>query len=151
MKTTCKSTINKRTVPKASITVTQHDYTMLAQMVQTLRLIKSVDSRYLRFLGEELQSASIIDSNCISQDFVTMNSVIEALFLDTGKKMQLQLAYPADADFSKGLISVLSPLGCALLGYREGDTISFEAPAGTVSVLVEGVIYQPEAHGKDLQ
>lgn len=151
MKTTCTSTIKKRTVRKSSITVTQHDYTMLAQLIQTLRLSKSIDKRYLQYLSKELRDANIIDSQCITPDFVTMNSVIEAKFLETGKIMQLQLAYPAEADFAKGLISVLSPLGCALLGYRASDTISFDAPAGTKSVQICGVIYQPEAHGKDLQ
>lgn len=151
MKTTSTKTIKKRSVRTASITVTQHDYTKLAQMVQTLRLSKSVDPRYLQFLGQELQGAGIIDPVRITPDFVTMNSVVAARFIGTGKQMQLQLAYPASADFSKGQVSVLSPLGCALLGCRAGDTISFEAPAGTVSVHIDSVLYQPEAHGKDLQ
>lgn len=86
----------------------------------------------------------------ITPDFVTMNSVLKVCFLSTAKTKDLRLVYPNQADFAKGLISVLSPLGCALLGYKKGDVVNFTAPAGELQVRIDDVIYQPEAHGGDL-
>jgi regulator of nucleoside diphosphate kinase len=133
-----------------TITVTQLDFSRLTKLIQVLRDNKSVDSEYLKFLGMELQKALKIDSKLITPDFVTMNSVLNVVFSDTGKSMELRLVYPKHANFSKGLISVLSPLGCALLGYKAGDTVTFKAPKGEQKVRIEKVIYQPEANGVDL-
>lgn len=133
-----------------TITVTQLDYLRLTNLIQTIRDNKSVDPIYLQYLGMELQKALKIDSKLITPDFITMNSVMNVVFLDTGKTMELRLVYPQNANFSKGLISVLSPLGCALLGYKAGDTVSFKAPIGEQKVMIEKVIYQPEANGEDL-
>jgi regulator of nucleoside diphosphate kinase len=134
-----------------TITVTQLDFVRLTKLIQILRENRSVDAEYLKYLGIELQKASKIDSKLITPDFVTMNSVMNVVFLDTCKTMELRLVYPQDANFSKGLISVLSPLGCALLGYKAGDVVTFKAPKGEQKVRIEKVIYQPEANGEDLQ
>lgn len=133
-----------------TITVTQVDYLRLVNLIQKLRENKSVDMKYLNFLGLELQKARKVDSKLITPDFITMNSVIKVLFLNVGKTKELRLVYPQNADFSKGLVSVLSPLGCALLGYREGDVVTFKAPIGEQKVKIESVIFQPEANGEDL-
>lgn len=137
-------------IEDVTITVTQLDYLRLTNLIQTLRDNKSVDPEYLKFLGIELKKAAKIDSKSITPDFVTMNSVIHVVFLDMSKTMDLRLVYPQNANFSKGLISVLSPLGCALLGYRAGDVVTFKAPKGEQKVRIEKVIYQPEANGEDL-
>lgn len=132
------------------ITVTQVDYLRLVNLVQNLRDDKSIAPENLRFLGNELQRAIKVDSKVIAPDFVTMNSVIKVCFLSSSKTKDLRLVYPNQADFAKGLISVLSPLGCALLGYKKGDVVTFIAPAGEQQVRIDDVIYQPEAHGEDL-
>ena len=77
-----------------SITVTNYDFTMLSNLIQRLRNGKSVDDKYLNFLNFELHKATKIDPKLISPDFVTMNSVISVVFLDTMKAMELRLVYP---------------------------------------------------------
>ncbi len=133
-----------------TITVTQVDYLRLVKLVQDLRDDKSIAPENLRFLGTELQRAIKTDSKLITPDFVTMNSIIKVCFLSSSKAKDLRLVYPKQADFGKGLISVLSPMGCALLGYKKGDVVNFMAPAGEQKVRIDDVIYQPEAHGEDL-
>lgn len=140
----------KITESGVSITVTHLDFLRLTHLIQTMRENKSVDAEYLRFLGIELQKALKIDSKLITPNFVTMNSVMHVVFLDSVKSMELRLVYPQSANFAKGLISVLSPLGCALLGYKAGDVVTFKAPKGEQKVRIEKVIYQPEANGEDL-
>lgn len=133
-----------------TITVTELDYLRLKGLIQKLHGNNVLDIKHLIFLDLELQRALKIDSKLITPDFVTMNSVTAITFLDTKKTMELRLVYPQNANFSKGLISVLSPLGCALLGYKAGDIVTFEAPKGEQKVRIEKVIYQPEANGEDL-
>jgi regulator of nucleoside diphosphate kinase len=132
------------------ITVTNLDFKRLSQLIQNCRDRKNVDIEYLTFLSRELQRANKIDSKEISPNFVTMNSIINVTFLDSGKTMDLRLVYPQNANFSKGLISILSPLGCALLGYESGDIVTFVAPKGEIQVKINDVIFQPESNGEDL-
>jgi regulator of nucleoside diphosphate kinase len=144
------SDITSAQVEQANLTITQLDFLRLSQLISSMRERKSADMGYLKYLETELQKAKLIDSSCITPEFVTMNSIIEVTFLGINKIMQLQLVYPRKADFSKGLISILSPLGCALLGYKAGDIVSFMAPKGEQKVRIERVIFQPEANGEDL-
>ena len=77
---------------------------------------------------------------------VTMNS--EATIEDgSGAAQTVRLAYPEEADAGKGRVSVLTPLGNALLGVRVGDQVSFATPIGERRVRVTGIPFQPEAAG----
>lgn len=77
-----------------------------------------------------------------------MNSELELMDLDSNRTMKFRLVYPEDADFRQGKLSVLSPLGSALIGYRKGDEISFRVPAGKKKVRIEEILFQPEASGE---
>lgn len=67
--------------------------------------------------------------------------------LDSNRTMKFRLVYPEEANFRQGKLSVLSPLGSALIGYRKGDEISFRVPAGKKRVRIENILFQPEASG----
>jgi regulator of nucleoside diphosphate kinase len=77
-----------------------------------------------------------------------MNSVIEVSDCDTNKTMELRLVYPKEANFKLGKISVLSPLGTALLGYKVGSEISYAVPKGVKKMKISKIVYQPEANGE---
>jgi regulator of nucleoside diphosphate kinase len=76
-----------------------------------------------------------------------MNSRVRLRDLDSGEQMEVSLVYPAAADVKSNKVSVLAPIGTAILGYRTGDTIDWEVPAGLRRLKVEDVLYQPEASG----
>jgi regulator of nucleoside diphosphate kinase len=105
------------------------------------------DREYLINLEEELEQANVVPSQGIPSDIVTMNSQVRIQDLDAEKEMVLTLVFPANADYEQGKLSILAPMGTALLGYRAGDTIEWQAPAGLRRVRVEQVLYQPEAAG----
>jgi regulator of nucleoside diphosphate kinase len=67
--------------------------------------------------------------------------------LDSGEQMQVSLVYPSAADAAAKKISILAPIGTAILGYRTGDTVEWEVPAGVRRLKIEDVLYQPEASG----
>ncbi len=133
-----------------NIIITESDYTRLCNLVNDEKNSQRTEMKHLKFLGEELKRAKRTDAQAIPPHIVTMNSKIEVTDLDNGKEMTLQLVYPKDADFKKGRISVLSPMGSALLGYGVGSVISFGVPAGIKKVKIKSVLYQPESNGEYL-
>lgn len=76
-----------------------------------------------------------------------MNSKVILRDLDTQEIMTYTLVFPNDANYEAGAISVLAPVGTAILGYSEGDTVEWPVPSGMRRLLVEKVVYQPEAAG----
>jgi regulator of nucleoside diphosphate kinase len=74
-----------------------------------------------------------------------MNSRAELLDLESRERMDFTLVFPIDADIEAGRISVLAPLGTAMLGYRVGDEIIWKVPYGTRRLKVTAVHFQPEA------
>jgi regulator of nucleoside diphosphate kinase len=61
--------------------------------------------------------------------------------------MVFTLVFPAEADYERGRLSVLAPIGMALLGYRAGETVEWKVPSGVRRLKIEQVLYQPEAAG----
>lgn len=105
------------------------------------------DSKYLAKLRGELEKAVVVDPATIPADVVTMNSTVELTDLDTGTTEVYTLVFPEEADIARQKISVLAPIGTAMLGYRVGDAFEWEVPAGTRRLQVTQVLYQPEAAG----
>mgnify|MGYP003575061064 CR=1 FL=1 len=104
-------------------------------------------AKYLEELDEELDRAEIVRPEEIPTDVVTMNSTFRLLDLDSGEEPVYTLVFPAKADSSSGKISVLAPIGTAMLGCRVGDTVEWEVPAGLKKLKVKEIVYQPEAAG----
>jgi regulator of nucleoside diphosphate kinase len=130
------------------IKITDLDYSRLSTLIQNVEEFKREEPMNLMVLKEELTRAAKVSPMTIEPVFVTMNSTIEILDLDTNKKMKLTLVYPKEANFKKGKVSIFSLLGIALIGYKEGSIIHFNAPSGRKRIQIINIIYQPEAHGE---
>ena len=99
-------------------------------------------------LAEDLNSADLVVSREIASDVVTMNSQVEIIHDGSGLRQKFTLCYPTNADAGRGMISVLSPVGAALLGRRVGDTACWNMPQGQArSATVSAILFQPEASG----
>lgn len=130
------------------IIITELDYVRLSKLILAERNVKTNEVRNLAFLSEEINRAEKVDSRVIAPDFVTMNSTVEIIDEDTKKSMTIKLVYPNESDFRNGRISILSPLGAALLGYKTGSVIAFNVPKGVKKMKIKSIIYQPEAQGE---
>ena len=101
----------------------------------------------LRGLQSELLQARVVAPKDVPPDVVTMNSKARLRDLEDGEEVTYTLVFPDQANIEQGRISVVAPVGTAMLGHRVGDEFEWEVPAGSVRLRVEEVLYQPEAAG----
>ena len=83
----------------------------------------------------------------IPPDVITMNSTVSLVDLTATEDVEFTLVFPKESDADAGKISVMAPLGTAMLGYRVGDIFEWDVPMGRKRWRVARVIYQPEAAG----
>jgi regulator of nucleoside diphosphate kinase len=132
---------------KRAIYVTEFDMKRLSSLLDCVQPWGDRDRNYLTRLKEELESAQIVSSREIPGDVVTMNSQARVRDLKSNEEIVFTLVFPAEADYERGRLSVLAPIGTALLGYRAGETVEWKVPAGVRRLKIEQVLYQPEAAG----
>ncbi|MEW6740440.1 MAG: nucleoside diphosphate kinase regulator [Nitrospirota bacterium] len=132
---------------KRTIYITEFDMERLKKRLFESETIPERDKENLAELEQELMRAEIVSPKEIPQDVITMNSTVRLKYLDTEKEMIYTVVFPSDADVAQNKISVLAPIGTALIGYGVGDIITWKVPAGLRKLRVEEIIYQPEAAG----
>lgn len=100
-------------------------------------------------LEAELMRADIVPPQALPDNVVSMNSTVRFRVQSTDAEFEMTLVYPKDLDGSGSTISVLAPVGSALLGLAAGDEIEWPKPGGGVlRVRIEEVTYQPERAGE---
>lgn len=124
-----------------AITVTTQDLARLQE------LLASQSDAASERLDVELGRARVVEQTEIARDVVTMNSDVVYEDAASGVRRSVRVVYPQDADAARGWVSVLAPLGSALLGLSVGQEIEWPMPGGTRRVRVVAVPYQPEASG----
>jgi len=130
-----------------TIYITDLDLRRLTSLIENALDSDSKDREYLDKLQEELDRGKVVPASEIPKDVVTMNSRARLVDLDSGETEELTLVFPENADISQARISVLAPIGTAMLGYKVGDVFEWEVPAGKRRLKVEEIVYQPEAAG----
>lgn len=98
-------------------------------------------------LQSELLRAQIVSPDNVPADVVTMNSIVTLRDLNTNEVDTYTLVYPNLADIANFKLSVLAPIGTAVLGYRVGDEFQWRVPEGWRRLRVEQVVFQPERDG----
>lgn len=130
-----------------AIYITEYDMERLRALLDQASPQERRANRYLERLETELARAHVLAPAEIPTNVITMNSVARLVDLDTGEEMVYTLVFPEQADPVEGKISVLAPVGTAMLGYRVDDTFLWEVPDGVRTLAVREVLYQPEAAG----
>jgi regulator of nucleoside diphosphate kinase len=122
-----------------AIFLTQEDFDRLSD------LVSAQDGRFAKLEGE-LERANVVPRAEMPNDVVTMNSRVVFENETTGERREITLVYPAEADIDAGKISILVPVGSALLGLRVGQSIDWELASGEKHrYRVIEVPYQPES------
>lgn len=132
-----------KTTNTRSIYITEADKKRLQPLIAAARNTRDD----IRALQGELEHATVITPQAIPADVITMNSKVRIRDLESGEEMVYTLVFPEKADIDEGRLSVIAPVGTAMLGHRVGDEFEWRVPAGPVRFRVEEVLYQPEAAG----
>jgi regulator of nucleoside diphosphate kinase len=140
--------MKKQALQTGTIYVTEADYRRLTGLIEITRDRNGVDIEYLNTLEAELERAEIVDPKRIPANVITMRSKVRLKDLVSGEAKVYSLVFPTEANFNEGKISVLAPIGTAILGYRSGDTIEWPVPSGVRKLKVDEILYQPEAAGE---
>jgi regulator of nucleoside diphosphate kinase len=130
-----------------AIFITRTDQERLEKLIQTEEEFAPGSKTHLEELKSELKRAVIIEPQDIPSDVITMRSQVLLKDLRSGEEMICTLVYPDEADMLERKISVLAPIGMAILGYRESDKVEWEIPGGIALLAVEKILFQPEASG----
>src|SRR6478672_9169280 len=105
---------------KRTLVISHVDRERLEALIDASRMDSRVREDYLAPLEAELSRARIVPAGKVPPNVVTMNSVVRLRDLDSDEMEEFELVYPADADMAHNRISVLAPIGTAILGYRLG-------------------------------
>jgi regulator of nucleoside diphosphate kinase len=143
-------------MPSETIFITASDMARLRQMTEARYLAHVAQQPGVHIVNEagrleallrleaELDRAEVVEPDEIPDDVITMNSHVRLRDVDTGQEMSYRLVFPAQAWGKPDALSVLSPLGTALLGYRTGDTLRARTPGGERNLQVLELLHQPE-------
>jgi regulator of nucleoside diphosphate kinase len=124
------------------IFVSTFDYDRLERLLQAL---PAGSRATLSGLQRELERAIVVEPESVPANVVTMNSVVTFTTAKASGSRSARLCFPKDADGSPDRLSVLTPVGTALLGLREGESINWAGPDGhLIEVRVQEVVHQPE-------
>lgn len=128
-----------------NIVLTEPDHEQLNWLIASSREQCRLDAERLDDLQNELNRAIVVKSSKVPPEVVTMNSRVRIRDLISGREFTYQIVFPRDADMAENRISVLAPIGTALLGYRAGSTVEWRVPSGKRRFRILDVEYQPEA------
>ena len=130
------------------IYITTSDYHRLSGLIEMSRARNGdADREYLDQLEAELGRAELVNPTQIPADVITMRSKVSLKDLKSGQTVMYSLVFPSEANSNEGHISVLAPIGTALLGNRSGDVVESRVPSGLRRLKIKEILYQPEAAG----
>lgn len=136
-------------VKEATIYITEIDRQRLEKLIEVAGERDQLANRqYLHKLEHELDRAETVAPEDVPANVITMRSKVRLKDMNTGEEMVYTLVFPSEANFDEGKISVLAPVGTAMLGYRVGDCIEWQVPSGLRRLKVAELLYQPEAAGE---
>lgn len=131
-----------------TILISKSDLERLKSLLASARkFLRNCRPEHLSALEEELEQAKVTREEKIPANVITLNRQAIVLDLDAGKKLEYVLVFPRDADVAKGRISVLAPIGAAMLGGRVGEIIEGRVPDGIRRFKIEEVQRRAETQG----
>ena len=125
---------------RPEITISSLDAQRLFTLIESLPTKKMVG---ISELEEELARAIIVDPKEIPTTIVTMNSTVKFTVEASREEFLMTLVYPKDLDLKGDKISILAPVGSALLGLAQGDQIEWPKPGGGLIKITINEIFYP--------
>jgi regulator of nucleoside diphosphate kinase len=117
----------------------KNDYEVLNEYVKNLHGMQVNEKENFRKLSQELGKAQLVDSADFPLDIVRLDSTVVIRDVQTKRDMTITVVMPQSADIKQKKVSVLAPIGTALIGFRKGQTVSWEVPAGKKDFMIVDV------------
>jgi regulator of nucleoside diphosphate kinase len=131
---------NMNTKSPTELIISKLDYANLLALIE-----KTDNASAANALDEEISRANVVELKNLPVNTVTMNSLVTFSDVDSAEEKTVQLVYPQDADINQAKISVLSPVGSALIGLSLGGTIEWPVPQGKFRRLKVIAVQQPQS------
>ena len=138
--------ITQNIMSAKQIVITEADFDRLNGLLDSPRY-RSTHAASLMTLKDELERGTVVAAGDVPRGVVTMHSQVRIRDMAAEESETYTLVYPDEADINEGKLSVLAPLGIALLGTKVAQFVEFDAPAGPRRLKVDKILYQPEAAG----
>ncbi len=122
------------------IRITAQDMERLRELIEDATRGDPRKALELKGLVAELDRAIVVEDGDIPKDVVRMNSEAHLVDLDTDEEIVCRLVFPGEADIAEMRVSVLAPIGTAILGYRTGDTFEWQVPSGRRRLKIVSVV-----------
>jgi len=116
------------------------DYKLLVSYLNGGHGKTAFDRRNAEDLRIELKKAKLVNKDDFPHDIVRLNSKVRIKAEDNDKVMELMLVTPDKADIKQKMISVMAPVGTALIGFRQGEKVKWQVPAGKKTFTIMEVI-----------
>src|SRR4051812_34420729 len=126
-------------MPIANLMITDADSRQLRRLLENSIGSKDQDRANWDALAREIEAAQVVPWAEIPSDVVTMHSRVRIVDLRTGEQRVFQVVYPHEANYAENKISVLAPIGTALLGHPAGTEITWIVPSGKRNLRIEAV------------
>lgn len=106
---------------------------------ESAKQAQAINEKRISELAGKLASAKIVDNENISSDKAYIGATLELKDMDSKERLSYLLVTEDEADFSKGRISISSPVGRALLGRKKGEVVNIRIPAGVLKYKIIGI------------
>jgi regulator of nucleoside diphosphate kinase len=135
-----------KTGARGALTISTFDKQRLSRLLDVLDRDEE-EREEVQSLEREIERGAVMRPEEMPADVVTMNSSVRVTDLESGKSRVYTIVFPSEANYEQGKISILAPLGVALLGYRVGDTVECNVPRGVCHLRIDEIVFQPEKAG----
>ena len=121
------------------LVVLKDDYEFLKASLPVYKNTGAFHKESIESLEGELKKAKVVERDQFPDDVVRIDSMVMIMDISSGKEMELRLVLPKDEDPKKKNISVMAPVGTALIGFRKGDVVKWKVPAGEKKFRIKDV------------
>jgi regulator of nucleoside diphosphate kinase len=125
-----------QTTQQDQVILLKKDFEILNNYVKNLHGMQVNEKENFRKLSQELQKAELVSVEDFPNDVVRLDSTVVVRDIQTNRDMTITIVMPASADIKQKKVSVLAPIGTALIGFRKGQKVSWEVPAGKKDFII---------------
>lgn len=118
------------------VLIRKDDYALLSACVKNTKRVNIREPRQTRSLSEELKKAVVVDKELFPPDVIRLNATVIIKDLTSGNEIELSVVLPEFADIGQKKISVIAPMGTALIGLQKGQRFTWQMPAGIKNFLI---------------